>query len=84
MSRRDRAAVAGMVRYPLSVSVGGIGIPVASQPELLRLYDSIFTAEVRCLVDDAVAKGPAALRTHGGGVTFAHGRIHAADVNGAL
>jgi len=84
MSRHDRAAVSEMVRYPLSVNVGGVGIPVNGRAELLRLFDSIFTPDVRCLVDDAVAKGPAAIRVNGGGVTFANGRIRAGDVGGAL
>jgi len=84
MSQRDHAAVAEMVRYPLSASVGGIGIPVTGRAELLRLYDSLFTAELRCLVDDAVAKGSSAIRVDSGGVSFASGRIHAGDVGGVL
>ena len=70
MSRRDRDAVADMVRYPLSASVGGIGIPVASRSEMLRLYDGVFTAELRCLVDDTIAKGAPALRVDAGGASF--------------
>src|SRR5262245_4850096 len=84
MSRRDRATVAGMVRYPLSATVGGIAIPIASQAELLRLYDSVFTGELRCLVDDTVAKGPSAIREGGGSVAFANGRIRAGDAGGSL
>ena len=84
MSRRDRAAVAEMVRYPFSASVGGIGIPIANSAELLRLYDSVFTPELRCLVDDAVAKGPSTIRAEGSGLSFANGHIHAGDVAGAL
>ena len=84
MSRRDRDAVADMVRYPLSASVGGIGIPVASRSEMLRLYDGIFTAELRCLVDDAVAKGAPALSVDAGGASFGSGRVHVADVRGAM
>ena len=84
MSRRDHAAVAGMVRYPLSATVGGIAIPIASQAELLRLYDSVFTGELRCLVDDAAAKGPSAIREGNGSVAFANGRIRAGDVGGSL
>ena len=84
MSRGDRAAVADMVRYPFNASVGGIGIPVASRAEMLKVYSSIFTAELRCLVDDSVAKGSAALDIDAGGVTFASRRIHASEVSGAL
>ena len=84
MSKRDRNAVADMARYPLSASVAGIAIPIASKAEFLRLYDSVLTPELRCLVDDAVAKGPASLRVESGGMTFANGRIRAGDVKGAL
>lgn len=84
LSRGDRAAVADMVRYPLSVNVGGIGIPIANRAEMLRLYSSIFTAELRCLVDDSVAKSYAALKVDSGGVTFANGRIHAGNGNEGL
>ena len=84
LSRGDRAAVADVVRYPLNTSVGGIGIPIANRAEMLRLYSSVFTAELRCLVDDTVAKGPAALRVDAGGVTFANGRIHADSAGGDL
>jgi len=84
ISRRDRAAVADMVRFPLSASIGGIGIRIANSAELARLYDSVFTPELRCLVDDAVAKGPATIRAEGSGMSFANGSIHAGDVAGAL
>jgi hypothetical protein len=84
MSRRDRDAVADMVRYPLSVSVGGIGVPVASRAEMLRLYDGVFTAELRCLVDDTVAGGAKALSVDAGGASFGSGRVHVADVGGTL
>ena len=84
MSRGDRAAVAEMVRYPLNASVGGIGIPIAGRADLIRVYSSIFTAELRCLVDDSVAKGSSALRIDAGGVMFAGGRIHAGEASGAF
>ena len=84
MSRGDRGAVAEMVRYPLNASVGGIGIPVAGRAELLKVYGSVFTAELRCLVDDSVAKGSSAIKVDAGGVTFANGRIHAGEVGGVF
>jgi hypothetical protein len=83
MSRGDRAAVAEMGRYPLNASVGGIGIPIGGRADLLKVYSNIFTAELRCLVDDS-ASGSSALRVDAGGVTFASGRIHAGNVAGAL
>jgi hypothetical protein len=84
MSRRDRTAVADMVRYPFTATVGGVAIPVTGRGELVKLYESVFTAELRCLVDEAAASGAAALQIDAGGVSFAGRRIHASDVNGAL
>ena len=84
MARGDRAAVADMVRYPLNASIGGIGIPVANKADLLKVYSSVFTAELRCVVDDSVAKGAAALDVDAGGVTFGNRRLHASDVAGAF
>jgi len=84
MSRGDRAAVAEMVRYPLNASVGGIGIPVAGPADMIKVYPSIFTAELRCLVEDSVAKGASGLSIDAGGVSFGNRRIHASEVAGAF
>lgn len=84
MSRRDRAAVADMVRYPFSASVGGVGVPIANRGQLINLYDGLFTAELRCLVEESAAKGAGALRLGGGGITFAGGSIRADQVDGTL
>ena len=84
MSRRDRAAVADMVRYPLSASVSGVGVPIANRGQLINLYDGLFTAELRCLVEESAAKGTGALRIGGGGISFAGGNIRADQVDGGL
>jgi hypothetical protein len=84
MSRRDRAAVADMVRYPLSASVSGVGVPVANRAQLINLYDGLFTAELRCLVEESAGSGGSAIRTGGGGITFAGGNLRADEVDGAL
>ena len=84
MSRRDRAAVADMVRYPLSASVSGVGVPIANRGQLINLYDGLFTAELRCLVEETAAKGTGALRIGGGGISFAGGNIRADQVDGGL
>lgn len=82
MSRRDRAAVAELIRYPASANVGGIGVPISNRTTFLQLYDSIFTAELRCLVD--ASAGGKDIRVEPGAVTFAQGRIRAEEVSGAL
>ena len=84
LGRRDRAAIAEMVRYPAAATVGGIGIPIGSRAEMLKVYDGVFTAELRCLVDDAAAKGTAAIRIDAGGASFGNGFIHAQDVAGTF
>ena len=84
MARRDRGAVADMMRYPASAMVGGIGIPIGNRAAATQLYDAVFTAELRCLVDASAAAGASAIRVEKDGVTFAQGRIQAVDINGAL
>lgn len=81
MARRDRAAVAELIRYPASATVGGIGVPISNRTTFLQLYDAIFTAELRCLVDNAVGGD---IRTEPGAITFAQGRIRAEEVSGSL
>jgi len=83
MARRDRAAVAELIRYPASAIIGGIGVPISNPTMFLQLYDSIFTGELRCLVDTSAGAG-ADLRVEPRAVTFAQGRIRAEDVSGAL
>jgi hypothetical protein len=84
MSRRDRAAVADMVRYPFAANVGGVGVQVANRGQLISLYDALFTAELRCIVEESAAKGAGEIRTGGGGITFAAGNIRADQIDGGL
>ena len=84
VGRRDRAAVAELMRYPATATVGGIGVPLRTRNELLVLYDSVFTGELRCSLDKSVAGGAGAIRLEPGAVTFAEGRIRAEDVGGAF
>ena len=84
MARRDRAAVADMVRYPFAATVSGVGVPIANRGQLVNLYDGLFTAELRCLVEETVATGASGIRADGGGITFAGGNIRADEVAGGL
>ena len=84
MSRRDRAAVADMVRYPFAATVGGVGVAVANRGQLISLYDGLFTAELRCLVEESAAGKAGQIRTGGGGITFAGGNIRADQIDGGL
>ena len=55
----------------------GSGFRSRSRADLLTLYDGVFTAELRCLVEDSVAQGAGAIRIDAGGATFGDGGIHA-------
>jgi hypothetical protein len=46
----DRRAVSGMVAYPLTVLASGFNIPVKDAASFARMYDSVFTPELRCAV----------------------------------
>jgi hypothetical protein len=46
----DRRAVAGMITYPLTVFASGFTIPVKDAVNFTRMYDSVFTPELRCAV----------------------------------
>ena len=46
-ARGDRAALAGMVQYPLTVFAGGWNIPVKDRATFLQSYDAFFTEDVK-------------------------------------
>ena len=52
-SRNDRAAIAGMVHYPLKVLASGWIIPVDDRATFIRSFDAFFTDEIRDLIADA-------------------------------
>jgi hypothetical protein len=55
-ARHDRAAVAGMVHYPLKVLASGWIIPVDDRATFVRSYDAFFTDEIKDLIADAAEK----------------------------
>ena len=79
LGRRDRAAVASLLRYPATASVNGLGIPISSADDLIARFDSIFTAELRCSVDSSVSGGAKSIDVIPGALTFGDGRIRAGD-----
>ena len=52
-ARGDRRAVAGMVRYRLTVDAGGLTVPVVSPASLLQMWDVVFPPEVRCMIEQS-------------------------------
>lgn len=43
----DRHAIAGMIRYPIAIAIGGVRVPFNDAAALLARYDDIFTPELR-------------------------------------
>jgi len=57
-ARGDRAALAGLVQYPLAVFAGGWNIPVKDRATFLQSYDAFFTEDVQ----EAIAAASTRLR----------------------
>jgi hypothetical protein len=88
VARDDRAAVAGMVRYPLNVMAGGLQIPVSDAKTFVKLYDTVMSPSIRQVIARARVpedgkSTPAAVRTSGGGITF-DSAVTIAPVGGAF
>jgi hypothetical protein len=49
VSRNERNAVAGMVRYPIEVLAAGLQIPVTDASSFVKIYDSVMSQAVRQL-----------------------------------
>ena len=67
VERDDRARVASLIQYPITVAIAGLRVPISNSATLIQQYDAIFTADMR----DAIAHGdPTALdvKVVGGGL----------------
>jgi hypothetical protein len=53
LARDDRPAIAARVRYPLTVFVGGVRIPISSAAALIEQYDIVFTPALKAAIADA-------------------------------
>ena len=53
----DRRAVSALIAYPLTVLASGFNIPVKDAPMFTRLYNSLFTPELRCAVAESASPG---------------------------
>jgi hypothetical protein len=56
----DRSAVAALIRYPITISIGGLRVPFANAASFLERYDDILTPPLR----DAIARGSAIDTAH--------------------
>lgn len=71
----DRAAIAAMVRYPITISIGGLRIPFADAAAFLARYDDIFNPALR----DAIARASVSA-----GSVIGANEVVVSEVNGAL
>jgi hypothetical protein len=74
-SQNDRRALAGMMRYPLSVTAAGLQIPVADANAFVSLYDSIMTPAMKGVIARARVPAdskprPDVIMPPGGGIVF--------------
>jgi len=53
IARDDRQAIAARVRYPLTVFVGGVRIPISSVAALVEQYEVVFTPALKAVIADA-------------------------------
>jgi hypothetical protein len=78
---RDRTAVTRLARYPVTVLASGLQIPVSNPSELVRLYDIVFTPELRCAIVESRLASPSGSRPSvavmADGVSLASGSIWA-------
>jgi hypothetical protein len=51
----DRNTIAALIRYPITISIGGLRVPFADAAGFLERYDDIFNAPLR----EAIARGSA-------------------------
>jgi len=55
VARDDRRALSALVQYPLTVSAGGVRIPIRDADALLQNYDIIFTPAMKATIAHATS-----------------------------
>jgi hypothetical protein len=53
VARDDRAAVSALVQYPLTVSAGGVRIPISDPASLRQNYEAVFSPPLKSLIAQA-------------------------------
>jgi hypothetical protein len=77
VSIKDRALVAGMIRFPITVILGGRRTRIESTTELLRVYEQVFTSTFTTRL---VAAIPHHMFSRDQGVMLGNGEIWFDDV----
>jgi hypothetical protein len=78
--RNDRAAIAGMVQYPIKTFVSGWVIPIVDRKAFITSFDAFFTEEIKDLVAEAAAKPHAAKANDV--IVLGNGALRAMLING--
>jgi hypothetical protein len=78
--RDDRAAIAGMVQYPIKAFVSGWIIPIVDRKTFITSFDALFTDEIKDLIA-AAAAGPHAVKP-AEVISLGNGALRAMRVNG--
>lgn len=91
LARRDRDAVARMVKYPAVAVVAGLNIPLSDRETVLSVYEVVFTPDLRCRLErfgvtmdagNATLGGAVRLEQDGG--TFRIARIDVPPATGTV
>jgi hypothetical protein len=55
VARDDRQAVAALIRYPITIAVAGMRIPIRDSAALVQTYEAVFTPEIKAAIGDGSA-----------------------------
>jgi hypothetical protein len=78
--RDDRAAIAGMVQYPIRTFISGWIIPIADRKTFITSFDAFFTDEIKDLIAAAAAR-PHVLKPNDV-IVLGNGALRAMRING--
>jgi hypothetical protein len=78
--RDDRAAIAGMVQYPIRTFISGWVIPIVDRKTFITSFDAFFTEEIKDLVAEAAAR-PRVLKPNDV-IVLGNGALRAMRING--
>lgn len=78
--RDDRAAIAGMVQYPIRTFISGWIIPIVDRKTFITSFDAFFTEEIKDLVAEAAAR-PRVLKPNEV-IVLGNGALRAMRING--
>jgi hypothetical protein len=90
VARDDRAAVAALVQYPLTVHAGGVRIPVHDSGDLVLSYDAVFSPALKLVIARAALPGRgrpptgSAIEITANGVTIGGDAVRIEPVGGRL